>query len=72
MSNGLILIKDKYFEWSSVVDAPVSYAMTLEELVAYTKECYGYKALIVLDTRIKRCKTTGTSLKRRTLESIFT
>ena len=62
MGRGLVVIKDKYFEWSTVVDAPVSYAMTLEELTAYTKEEYGNQGIGELDRRIERCNKYGTSL----------
>lgn len=61
MGRGLIVIKDKYFEWSTIVDAPVSYAMTLEELTAYIKEEYGNRGIEELDRRIERCNIYGTS-----------
>ena len=61
MGRGLVVIKGKYFEWSTVVDAPVSYAMTLEELTTYTKEEYGNQGIGELDSRIERCNKYGTS-----------
>jgi len=32
---------DVYFEWSTIVDGPVTYGMTLEEFKAYYKDEYG-------------------------------
>lgn len=61
MGRALIVIKGKYFEWSTTVDAPVSYAMTLEELTAHTKEEYGNHGIGELGRRIERCNKYGTS-----------
>lgn len=56
---------DYYLLWSSVVDAPVTYGMTLEEFRAfYENEC---GSLLVqdapngLDARMERVEETGTS-----------
>ena len=61
MPRFLIQIEDKFFEWSTVVDAPVSYGMDMEELESYTKERYGEEGLKDLPQRLERVKKTGCS-----------
>lgn len=55
--------KDKswYMEWSTIVDAPYSYGMSLEEFREYYKECYGTYSLPELETRLERVEEKGTS-----------
>lgn len=50
-----------YFEWSTVVDAPVSAGMTLDEFVAYYRDQYGARGLDGLDSRLARVEAAGTS-----------
>lgn len=53
---------DKYVEWSSVVDAPVTYLMTEEELKQYLLGQHGYKeGLWRLEDRMARVHEKGTS-----------
>ena len=52
---------DYYLEWSSIVDAPVTYGMTLDEFMSYYKSEYGNNGLRGLDKRMKRVNETGTS-----------
>lgn len=61
MSHGIFKIRDRYFEWSTVVDAPVTYGMTLEELEAYIKDEYGRTGLKELPARMDRVEKYGTS-----------
>ena len=65
MGRSIVKIRDRdqdwYLEWSSVVDAPVTYGMTLDELKAHTKEQYGQQGLDVLPERLARVEATGTS-----------
>lgn len=48
-------------EWSSVVDAPVSFGMTSEEFNAYYQEEYGKEGMRDLDQRLERVWKKGTS-----------
>jgi hypothetical protein len=66
MGRAIIKIKDKYFEWSSIVDAPVTYGMSKDELKSYIKGMYGEKGLRELPTRLLRVEKTGTSFVDRT------
>lgn len=52
---------DYYLEWSTIVDAPVTYGMTLEEFKEYYQEEYGNAGMRDLETRMARVKETGTS-----------
>jgi len=61
MPKGLIKIKDLYLEWSTIVDAPVSFGMTLIELKEYIKDRYGQEGLLELPTRLERLEDKGTS-----------
>lgn len=55
------LAPDCYVEWSTVVDAPVTSTMTLEQLWAYVREEYGRNGAARLPARLARCEVTGTS-----------
>ena len=61
MGKFIIKIKDRYFEWSTIVDAPVTYGMTLDELKEYIKEEYGNEGLSGLPQRLERVEKYGTS-----------
>jgi len=71
MGRAIIKIKDKYFEWSSIVDAPVTYGMNEEELKSYIKGMYGEKGLRELPARLVRVEETGTSFIGSSLEDII-
>lgn len=53
--------KDYYMEWSTVVDAPVTYGMSLEEFKTYYKDEYGKQGMDGLDERLNRVNEKGTS-----------
>ncbi len=50
-----------YFEWSTVVDAPVTHGMTLDEFTAYYKQEYGRSGAPQLAERLVRVEEKGTS-----------
>lgn len=50
-----------YLEWSTVVDAPVTYGMSLEEFKEYYKDEYGRSSLDELAKRLERVEVKGTS-----------
>lgn len=51
----------RYLEWSTVVDAPVTYGLTREEIQAHIKEEYGQQGLRDLRARLERADAKGTS-----------
>ncbi len=53
--------KPYYLEWSTVVDAPVTYGMSLDEFKEYYKEEYGNKGIEDLEQRMSRVESKGTS-----------
>ena len=61
MPHYIIKIKDKYFEWSTIVDAPITYGMTLRQLEKYIKAEYGNNGLEDLPQRLERVAEYGTS-----------
>lgn len=52
---------DYYLEYSTVVDAPVTYGMTLNEFKAYYKDQYGREGMRNLQERLDRVTEIGTS-----------
>ena len=61
MPRYIIKIKDRYFEYSTVVDAPVTYGMTLDEFKKYYTEEYGRSSEVNLKQRLERVESKGTS-----------
>lgn len=62
---------DYYMEWSTIVDAPVTYGMSLEEFKTYYKEEYGNQGMEGLDKRLERVEANGTSAQIDSYESFF-
>lgn len=52
---------DYYLEWSTVVDAPVTPGMLLEEFKEYYKEEYGNNGMEILKARLERVEEKGIS-----------
>jgi hypothetical protein len=55
--------QDYYLEWSTVVDAPVTYGMPLEEFREYYRDEYGRVGEEDLAQRLARVEATGTSCR---------
>ena len=53
--------RDYYLEWSTVVDAPVTNGMDLNEFQEYYKKEYGVAGYRELESRLKRVQDTGHS-----------
>ena len=54
-----------FFEWSTIVDAPVSYGMTQEEYEKYYLYKYGSSAMEDFPARLERAVQNGTSCHRK-------
>jgi hypothetical protein len=65
--------EDFYLEWSTVVDAPITNGMTLEEFEVYYQQEYGEAELKYLEKRLERVEKKGTSslLGGHTLEDLI-
>jgi len=61
MSRYIIKIKDKYFEWSTIVDAPITNGMSLSEFRSYYQSEYGENGMKNLDERLKLVEAKGIS-----------
>ena len=58
------LIKEKkafYLLWSTVVDAPITYGLSLGELESYYRYQYGEHGMAALSERMRRVEEKGTS-----------
>lgn len=53
--------RDFYLEWSSVVDAPVTYGLSLDEFKSYYREEYGNSSMAEFERRLDRVNLRGTS-----------
>lgn len=63
--------KDFYLDWSTVIDAPISNGMSLEEFKEYYKQLYGEEKVTQLSERLKRVEETGCSARYTTLDHIL-
>lgn len=62
MGTYLCKLDGMYFEWSTIVDAPTTYGMTLKELRSYVHEEYGRDRMgPVFKERLRRVESKGTS-----------
>jgi len=53
--------RDYYMEWSTIVDAPVTYGCSLEEFTEYYRAEYGRQGILELNERMKRVEEKGIS-----------
>ena len=53
--------KPYYLEWSTVIDAPVTYGMSLREFREYYRARYGSSGMEALEKRMERVHEKGTS-----------
>lgn len=53
----------KFFEWSTVVDAPVTHAMTREEFEEHYRFQYGQSAMSEFPERMRRAIAHGCSAR---------
>lgn len=61
MARLIVKIRDRYLEWSTVVDAPVTGGMVLEAFREYYFAEHGHDSQTYFDKFIKRADATGAS-----------
>lgn len=61
MPRSICKLDGMYFEWSTIVDAPVTYGLSLKEFKTYYRKEYGREGMRNLDARLKRVEIHGTS-----------
>lgn len=62
MANPIIKIKDKYLIWSTIIDAPVTNGLNLEELKITLKELSFSNGDDAMNARLERVEKTGSSM----------
>ena len=61
MGRYLVCLEDRYFEYSTIVDAPVTAPMTKDELFEYVRREKGESGLWQLPERLRRVEERGHS-----------
>jgi hypothetical protein len=61
MGRYIIKLDEYYLEWSTIVDAPVTFGMKREDFEAYYREMYGINGMRDLSKRLERADKKGTS-----------
>ena len=61
MPSHIVKLRDKYFEYSTIVDAPISEGATLAKFKAYYRRKYGAEGMRTLPERLARVEAKGTS-----------
>jgi hypothetical protein len=61
MGQAICKLEGVYFEFSSVVDAPVTYPLVLLEFKEYYRDEYGRQGFEELESRLERVEAKGTS-----------
>ena len=61
MGKFIVKLEDYYFEWSTIVDSPITFGMSLEDFLDYYRVQYGRKGLNDLPGRLKRVEEYGSS-----------
>ena len=61
MGTCIMKLDGRYLEWSTIVDAPVTELMTLEEFETHYRYQYGQEGMDGLPRRMKRVEDRGNS-----------
>ena len=73
MPRYILKLDEWYFEWSTIVDAPVTYGMTLEDFKNHYRFEYGKQGMKGLPARLERVEESGTSaIPRQTADELIT
>lgn len=63
--------KDRYFEWSTVSDAPITYGMSIEEFRRYYQRTYGEEGMQWLEKWMPNIEAGGCSFPGVTLDELI-
>lgn len=61
MGRLIIKLEDKYMEWSTIVDAPVTPGMSYFDFREYYTKEHGETSVMIFDERMSRVHSKGTS-----------
>jgi hypothetical protein len=70
MPKHIVKLKDYYLEWSTIVDAPVTFGMSLDELKKYHQAEYGQSSLLPFAQKLKDTEEYGSS-DRNGIDSVI-
>jgi hypothetical protein len=70
MPKHIIKLKDYYLEWSTIVDAPITFGMSLDELKKYYQAEYGQSSLLRFAQKLKDTEEYGSS-DRNGIDSVI-
>lgn len=65
MGRYIVRLGEYYLEWSTVVDAPITFGMKIDEFKKYYLAEYGHSGMTELPQRLKRADAYGTSSHER-------
>ena len=65
MGRYIVNLDQYYLEWSTIVDAPVTWGMSLSAFMDYYQKQYGVAAMDKLDARLARVSKKGNSATSR-------
>jgi hypothetical protein len=71
MPRYIVKLDDWYLEWSTIVDAPVTEGMSLDDFRAHYLRQYGLQGESQLFERLERVEKNGTSALDETLDGIL-
>lgn len=71
MGRSIVKLGDYYLEWSTIVDAPVTFGMSLEEFKEYYLAEYGRQGFGDLERRLERVEQSRTSYRIGTLDDLL-
>lgn len=66
MGRAIIKLSEYYLEWSTIVDAPTTFGMKLDEFKKYYRQRYGTEGMKELPERLERVEKKGTSFHEDT------
>ena len=70
MPKDIIKLKDRYLEWDTNIDAPITTGMTLKDFKVYYQNEYGNRGMRGLDEQLARVERVGTSHLHASSESL--
>ena len=65
MGQYIVSLDGYYLEWSTIVDAPVTWGMSLSAFMDYYQQEYGNKGMAELDARLARVAKNGHSARHK-------
>lgn len=71
MPQYIVKLKDRYAMWSTIVDAPITNFVPLDEFTAWYRDRFGSEGMKTLPERLTRVEANGTSALDETLNDVI-